>query len=106
MGMPKFNKELHRSEEIVINGQTYNLRKLYAQSERAKQNINLRTGTIKKLPQRPRAKYSLEDRIWQAESGYQSIMTKYNLNETQARGIHWQAKEILSKLDIDYKNKS
>ena len=99
--MPKFNRDNHNSDKITIQGRTYDIRKLYAQAERDRQNINLRTRTVKTHPKGARPKYTLEDRCWQARSGHQAIMVRYGLTETQARGMHWQAREILSKLSID-----
>lgn len=103
--MPKFNKELHLSNTITVNGQSYDIRKLYARAEQAKQNINLRTGTVKALPTRPKVKYTLEDRVWQATHSFRDIMARYDITETQARGMQWQARNIMEKLDIDLDHK-
>lgn len=103
--MPKFNRELHLDDKIIVNGQAYDIRKLYAQAERLKQNINLRTGTVKSNPTRPRVKYDLEERIWQARAGFKDIMARYNLTESQARGIQWQARNIMDRLGIDQEKK-
>ena len=92
-------------KEITINGKTYDIQDLLRRRERNRESINLRTGHRRTATPQARMKYALAERIWQAQSGYAAIMTRYNLTETQARGMHWQAKEILSKLDIDVSSK-
>lgn len=100
--MPKFNPDLHLSDQLMINGKQYDIRKLYADSDKSREHINLRTKTVKKNT-RTVVKYSLEERIWQATHSIAEIQTRYNRNELQARSIQWQARGILDRLDIDYK---
>jgi len=88
-------------KEIVINGCVYNIRDLLQRREQNRENINLRTGVRRSTAVVSRLKYTVEDRAWQAGASLAAIQDRYNLTETQARGIQWQARTALAKLGID-----
>lgn len=100
-GMAKFNEEAHTKDTITVQDTTYDIRTLLRQAHRNSENINLRTGSRKRVTAK-RIKYTLEDRVWQAQSTWQEIQARYKLTEIQARSMQWQARAALMKLDIDF----
>ena len=64
---------------------------------------NLRYGTIR--TKSAAVKYTLEERIWQAKATPELIAAKYSISIAKAKGIMYQARYALGKLDIDYKTK-
>jgi hypothetical protein len=85
-------------DTITINGRTYDIQELLGQVTRSRVT-NLRTGRINRGERRP-TKYSIEERTWQAGATLAEIRSRYGITETQARGIQWKARQILTLLDV------
>ena len=89
------------AKTITIRGVTYDIQDLVSQRERNKENINLRTGHRTSREFR-KTKYSVDDRIWQAQATLSELQERYNLTEIQARAMSWQARSVLTRLNIMY----